>query len=180
VYAGGEFYNAGGDPNADRVAQWSSAGGWSSLGSGTKGDVYALAAVDSNIYAGGDFTIIGGKPSYYFAQYAIPQTPQGTGSGGNYSPGQYSLLQNYPNPFNPTTTIGFRIADFEIVTLKIYNVLGQEVASVFENELLAPGEHQVKYDASYLSSGVYFYRLSIDSKNGSNAYSEVKKMILMR
>ena len=88
-------------------------------------------------------------------------------------PGSFSLSQNYPNPFNPTTNFEFRIPDFGLVTLKVYDALGREVATVV-NKVLPAGKHQYKWDASGLTSGIYFYRI----KTGS--YSSTKKMVLLR
>ena len=85
---------------------------------------------------------------------------------------QFSLYQNYPNPFNPATNIGFRIAEFGFVSLKIYDILGREVNFVNEEKLA--GNYEVKFDASGLSSGIYFYKLSTEN------YTSVKKMILMK
>jgi photosystem II stability/assembly factor-like uncharacterized protein len=85
----------------------------------------------------------------------------------------YKLDQNYPNPFNPSTTFSFSIANQEKVTLKIYDILGKEVATVLNADLTA-GRHSVKFDASGLSSGIYFYTL----KAGN--FSSTQKMILMK
>ena len=88
-------------------------------------------------------------------------------------PVDFALYQNYPNPFNPTTNFRFRIADFGFVTLKIYDVLGNEVATLVNDEKPA-GEYELEFFASELSSGIYFYKLS------SRGFSETKKMILMK
>ncbi len=88
-------------------------------------------------------------------------------------PSSYSLSQNYPNPFNPATNIGFRIANFGFVSLKVYDVLGREVASLVNEEKPA-GEYEVEFDASGLSSGIYFYKLQTEN------YSLTKKMIYLK
>jgi hypothetical protein len=93
-------------------------------------------------------------------------------------PELFSLEQNYPNPFNPTTNVRFTIADFGLVSLKIYNVLGQEVATLLNNEQLEEGTHEVQFDASRFSSGVYFYRLTSTSEN--KTFVDIKKMVLLR
>ena len=86
-------------------------------------------------------------------------------------PGIYSLAQNYPNPFNPITTIRYSIPKDGLVTLKIYNVIGEEVATlVAENKQV--GNYEIKFNALNLSSGVYFYRLR------AGDFSQVKKMII--
>lgn len=74
-------------------------------------------------------------------------------------PGAFSLHQNHPNPFNPATNIIFELAEPRLTSLKIYNVLGQEVATLL-NEEKAAGQHTVRFDASRLASGVYIYRLT--------------------
>ena len=85
----------------------------------------------------------------------------------------FMLAQNYPNPFNPSTTISFSIAEAGKVNLTVYNILGQKVA-VLMNGNLSSGRHEIKFDASALSSGIYFYRLK------SRDYALVKKMILLK
>ncbi len=85
----------------------------------------------------------------------------------------FNLSQNYPNPFNPTTNISYSIAHSAFVMLKIYDVLGKEVASLV-NEEKSPGTHTINFNAQNLSSGVYYYRI----KAGS--FSETRKMILLR
>ena len=91
----------------------------------------------------------------------------------NLSITNYMLNQNYPNPFNPTTTISFQLPIASQVTLKIYDILGKEVATLVD-EMKKAGNYQVKFDATQLASGMYFYRL--DTKN----FSQVRKMILMK
>jgi len=92
---------------------------------------------------------------------------------GNITVNNYKLEQNYPNPFNPSTTFSFSIAKQEKVTLKVYDILGKEVTTILNDDLTA-GSHTVRFDASGLSSGVYFYTL----KAGS--YNSTQKMILMK
>jgi len=86
---------------------------------------------------------------------------------------KFKLEQNYPNPFNPTTKIGFRIAIFGLVTLKVYDVLGEEIVTLV-NEQKPAGTYEVEFDASSLPSGVYFYQL----KTGN--FIKTKKMILLK
>ena len=94
-------------------------------------------------------------------------------------PEEFSLQQNYPNPFNPQTVIGFSLLAVGNVSLKIYNVLGQEVATLLNNEAMDEGEHEIQFDASSLSSGVYFYRLLV-SEEGKQIFTETKKLVLMK
>ncbi|MBN1634592.1 MAG: S8 family serine peptidase [Ignavibacteria bacterium] len=88
-------------------------------------------------------------------------------------PAKFDLSQNYPNPFNPVTKINFALPQSGLVSLKIYDVLGKEIAVVI-NEMKDAGYYTVSFDASGLSSGVYFYRLS------SNGFSSVKRMVVLK
>ena len=93
-------------------------------------------------------------------------------------PDQFGLAQNYPNPFNPSTMIDFSLAVDSKVSLKVFNVLGQEVASLLNGDLAA-GSHQLNFDASALNSGVYLYRIEASGSDGTN-FTGVKKMILTK
>ncbi len=85
----------------------------------------------------------------------------------------YSLSQNYPNPFNPSTQINFSLASNGLVSLKIYNILGQEVATLINREMTS-GVHSFNFDASKLTSGIYFYTLQ------SGNFTATKKMIFLK
>jgi hypothetical protein len=74
-------------------------------------------------------------------------------------PTAFKLEQNYPNPFNPTTTIKFELAKTTRVSLKIYSLLGELVATLIDNEIKPAGTYTATFDASSLTSGVYFYKL---------------------
>ncbi len=93
--------------------------------------------------------------------------------GGVEVPQRYSLDQNYPNPFNPSTSIGFAIPERNRVSLKIFDILGQQVADLV-NEDRAPGSYVVRWNAHGLASGTYFYRLQAGS------YTEMKKLLLLK
>ncbi|MBL8008478.1 MAG: T9SS type A sorting domain-containing protein, partial [Ignavibacteria bacterium] len=88
-------------------------------------------------------------------------------------PEVYSLSQNYPNPFNPVTNVEFGISKSGFVSLKVYDVLGKEVATLV-NENLSPGKYTVKFNGSSLSSGVYFYRME------SGEFKDIKRMVLIK
>ncbi|MGA9408291.1 MAG: T9SS type A sorting domain-containing protein, partial [Bacteroidota bacterium] len=90
------------------------------------------------------------------------------------APKVLALSQNYPEPFNPSTTIQFTLPSDGHATLKVYNVLGQEVATLFNGEATAGSNHQVQFDASNLSSGIYFSRLDFGGR------MQVKKMLLLK
>ncbi|MEO8231935.1 MAG: T9SS type A sorting domain-containing protein [Ignavibacteriota bacterium] len=96
----------------------------------------------------------------------------------------FSLSQNYPNPFNPSTKINYQIQLASKVSLKIFDVLGNEVATLVD-ENKAAGNYEVEFVAqdsrpAVLPSGVYFYKLEATPSNGSNAFREVRKMILLK
>lgn len=88
-------------------------------------------------------------------------------------PSEYFLLQNFPNPFNPSTTIKFNVPERSAVALKVYDVLGKEVATLL-NEEKSEGSYEVEFDGSDLTSGIYFYRLQ------ASGFVETKKMILLK
>jgi hypothetical protein len=88
-------------------------------------------------------------------------------------PKQFSLKQNYPNPFNPTTKISFETPKSSFVSLNVYNLLGQKVASLV-NEVVQAGSHTVNFNASNLPSGVYLYQLRTDN------FNSIKKMTLLK
>lgn len=89
------------------------------------------------------------------------------------SPAKFSLEQNYPNPFNPATKIRFSLQKWGFVSLKVFDILGREAASLCKEEMPS-GEHEITFDASGLSAGVYLYRLS------AGTYSETKTMLLLK
>jgi len=88
-------------------------------------------------------------------------------------PADFILNQNYPNPFNPTTTISFSIPSSGFTSLKVYDILGNEVAKLVDEERPA-GSYIINFDASLLSSGTYFYKLQAGN------FIETKKMILLK
>ncbi|MEX1140421.1 MAG: T9SS type A sorting domain-containing protein [Bacteroidota bacterium] len=91
----------------------------------------------------------------------------------NNLPERFALLQNYPNPFNPATTIRFSLPTSSFVTLKIFDLLGQEVG-ILINEKLSAGEHATKWNAVGYPSGIYFYRLQ------ASGFMESRKLILLK
>ncbi|MEO8399198.1 MAG: T9SS type A sorting domain-containing protein [Ignavibacteriaceae bacterium] len=103
----------------------------------------------------------------------VGYTVVGIKDKNNYKPSAYKLDQNYPNPFNPSTTISYSIPKEGIVTLKIYNVLGQEVKTLI-NKFQPSGNYTINFEASKLTSGVYFYAIN------AGDYNQVKKMILLK
>ena len=88
-------------------------------------------------------------------------------------PKEYKLEQNFPNPFNPTTSINYSIPKSGLVTLKVYNVFGQEVSTLV-NEVKNNGNYSIDFNASNLSSGVYYYELT------SGNFVQTKRMMLIK
>jgi hypothetical protein len=93
----------------------------------------------------------------------------------------FYLSQNYPNPFNPSTKIKFRVPNNELVYLKIYDVLGNEIASLV-NEMKPSGEYEIEFSGRNLPSGIYFYKLTAGNPSTSSGqiFSETKKMLLLK
>ncbi len=88
-------------------------------------------------------------------------------------PGNFNLYNNYPNPFNPSTKITFDVAKTKNVKITIYDLLGRNVKTIV-NDVLQPGKYEYRFDASYLASGIYYYRMETD------VYSDTKKMMLIK
>jgi hypothetical protein len=106
----------------------------------------------------------------------------GGGSGGGtavdeqgnaITPSSFVLSQNYPNPFNPSTTIRFSLPSNGFTSLKVYDVLGKEIATII-NGTYGAGEHTIQFNASHIPSGIYFYTLR------SGSFAETKKMLLLK
>ena len=91
----------------------------------------------------------------------------------NQQPQEFILYQNYPNPFNPSTTIKFRVASFGFVSLKVYDVLGNEIATLADEQKSA-GNYSVDFNASLLPGGVYFYKFETSN------FSATRKMMLLK
>ena len=91
---------------------------------------------------------------------------------------EYILQQNYPNPFNPITTISYYIPQQSYITIKVYDIIGNEIITLVKGEEKA-GNYQVKFDGTYFSSGVYFYILTANTENGKRI-REGKKMLMLK
>ena len=134
------------DPNNSGFAKWPSQGGLRN-----------------------DMGVYGGLFSRTFPFFFVTEVET-----DNYmQPDKYILYQNYPNPFNPTTTINYRIPELSFVTLKVYDVLGNEIKTLVNEEKTA-GNYEIDFEGKELPSGVYFYKLN------TNNFSMIKKMILIR
>ncbi|MBU1117057.1 MAG: T9SS type A sorting domain-containing protein [Bacteroidetes bacterium] len=92
----------------------------------------------------------------------------------NIHPKSFSLEQNYPNPFNPTTNIKFNLASRANVSLRVFNILGQQVSALISNQDMSAGVHTVEFNASKLSSGMYIYTIEADN------FISTKKMMLLK
>ncbi len=91
----------------------------------------------------------------------------------------FALHQNYPNPFNPSTRIKFRLASDAVVSLTVYNTIGQEVSFPIVNQQYSAGIHEINFDADKLSSGLYIYTLNAKAANGT-CFNQTRKMTLIR
>ncbi|RPI73912.1 MAG: T9SS C-terminal target domain-containing protein [Ignavibacteriales bacterium] len=91
----------------------------------------------------------------------------------SFAVNDYKLSQNYPNPFNPVTVISYQVPVKGFITLKVYDIIGREVQTLV-NEEKAAGKYEIHFDASSLSSGVYFYKIL------SENYSDIKKMVFLK
>jgi len=133
---------------------------------------YSVCIRDAQIIVGAPFQATGG--TYDGAAYVYNGFLTGINEDAGFNiPRNFILEQNYPNPFNPTTTIKYQLPELGFVTLKVYDVLGNAVATLVNKEKPA-GEFEVEFDGKGLTSGVYFYQL----KAGS--VIETKKMVLLR
>jgi hypothetical protein len=131
-------------------------------------------------YSFADRNVVSGKYNYRLKQIDFNGNFQYYVLGNEVIAGvpeAYSLSQNYPNPFNPTTSIDFDVPSDGVVSLKVFDMTGKEVAEVV-NEFKPAGYYTVSFNASALSSGIYFYKLTAQS-NGST-FSAVKKMMLVK
>lgn len=134
------------------------------LGSGAY-NVLSLGKDNQYIFAGTIASSIWRRP--------LSQVVTGIEEETNLQPIEFSLEQNYPNPFNPSTIISFQLPISSQVTIKVYDVIGNEVAALV-NEEKPVGSYEVKFDAAGLSSGIYFYTIN------AGGFVETKKMLLLK
>jgi len=128
-----------------------------------------VSAFEGNVFVvWADFPL-GGISEIIFRRYTSPAPV----NNETNPPTEFDLYQNYPNPFNPYTTIEYQIPEISLVTLKVYDVLGNEITTLVNEEKPA-GSYEVEFDATTLPSGVYFYRLQ------AGDFFETKKMVLMK
>ncbi|HMD14093.1 MAG TPA: SdrD B-like domain-containing protein, partial [Bacteroidota bacterium] len=110
----------------------------------------------------------------------LPPPPPKADETQNQLPKEFALEQNYPNPFNPTTTLRYTLPTNSKVTFKVYDVLGQVVATLV-NDVVSAGYQSAEWNASDVASGIYFYRIEATSiSNPSKTFTQVKKMLLLK
>jgi photosystem II stability/assembly factor-like uncharacterized protein len=140
-------------------------GSWTLQDTPSQYDVFSIYFVDANNgWLTGDYGFIGHTTNG--GETSVEETNNSISTG-------YSLSQNYPNPFNPSTNISFSLLSKSSVSLKIFDLLGREVATVISDNLSA-GNHTQQWNANGMPSGVYFYHLQAGS------FSETKKLVLLR
>ncbi len=147
--------------NGTSVPVWTS----DSLHAGESGFVY-----DDSLHTVRVYLLVATESTYAITVEGVKLT---SANEEEMHPSDFWLGQNYPNPFNPTTHLRFSIADFGLVTLKVYDVLGRKVA-VLVNEEKQPGKYEAEFNGSGFASGIYFYRLQAGN------YSAIKKLTLVR
>jgi len=178
LYVGGNFTNIGSqvrnrvaklDANNGSVTTWNPDVSGSNL---TYVNAIAVSRRNQKIYLGGNFEAISSETRSGLAGVNdIISSVKNL--EGDYLPQRCILDQNYPNPFNPTTNIKFQITKSNHTTLKVYDLLGKEVATLV-NEHLTPGSYETTFDGARLSSGVYFYRLQ------AGGFVQTKKLVLQK
>lgn len=147
---------------------------WSSFNNGTMLNTYTVRALafrtttDSTIFAGSAHPSLATGQGVFEYSTVITEIENNNGI-----PDKFSLKQNYPNPFNPSTNISFSIPKSGFVKLEVFDITGKLIKTLINNNLSA-GEHDIAFDASALSSGIYLYRLSTGS------FTQTRTMVLMK
>ena len=180
IYASGRFVTSGND-SLWSIALWDSTK-WTPLGGGIRrnpivngtASVTSMVGTPGGLYAGGTFNYAGNSYSNDLALWKdFTLTGIDNVLAGEQQPYQTRLYPNYPNPFNPATTIPYSLQTAGPVKLRVYNILGKLVATLVDENQRA-GSHEVQFNASHLSSGVYFYRIS------TPGFTETKKLLLLK
>ena len=132
---------------------------------------FPMILKDSSLFIGGDPNDSLTKSNIYVMKL---DQKFGTGVNDDYQfLNSYELYQNYPNPFNPSTRIQYSVSSTQKITLKVYDVLGNEIATLVNEEKPA-GNYEVEFDGTGLPSGIYFYQLK------ARSFVDTKKMILLK
>ena len=163
----GDFTRAG-DADASRLTRFDGTG-WSAVGSGLDGKAWDMKVHGGNILIGGEFEVVNGRNSRYFA--VLTGVPVAAGDAS--IPRTIALHPNYPNPFNPGTMISFEIDHAAPVALRVFDVLGREVARPVDG-MLPAGHHEIRFDGALLPSGLYACVLS------ANGTSVTRTMMLAK
>jgi hypothetical protein len=151
-------------------------------GNGESGTIhYYIVAVDTTGAMG---TLPVMAPAESFAFDVTSQNVSSVDPGTAGIPVRYQLNQNYPNPFNPTTAISFALPTASLVSINVYNALGQEIAPLV-HQVQPAGYHEVVWDGRdrnglSVSSGTYFYRIAAQSTSGDDSFAAFRKMILLK
>ena len=165
TYGEGIYRSINNGENWEEINQGFNSSWVSSLAVKSDGYIFAGATVWEPLIAG------------WLGVYRSVQSTNPVDENLVISPNSFELYQNYPNPFNPKTNIRFRISDLCFISLKVYDLLGKEVAILVDEERPA-GKYEVKFDASDLSSGTYFYKLSVI--NQDQEFNSTKKLIFLK
>jgi hypothetical protein len=108
------------------------------------------------------------------------QNPTAVEDGNGETPAQFALLQNYPNPFNPSTTVGFLLPEASRVSLRIYDLIGREIATLAD-EMLQAGQYSRIWDARESAAGTYFSRfVAVPEGRSAEPFVELRKLILLK
>jgi hypothetical protein len=173
MYVVGQFNVVGEDSTFFNVAKWNGTE-WEKMGIGVDQEARTLVIHDDDLYIGGSFlSEVPGGPPYLPHIAKRSNLTTSIENNLNLIADDFTLNQNYPNPFNPTTKISWQSSVGSWQTLKVYDVLGNEIATLVD-EYKPSGFYEITFDASQLSSGVYFYQLQ------SRNFLHTKKMILMK
>ncbi|MBA4311388.1 MAG: hypothetical protein C0417_02045 [Chlorobiaceae bacterium] len=124
-------------------------------------------------------TIIADASHPCYVELPMIGDPTSVASISNGIPDQFELSQNYPNPFNPSTKINYQLPIDSWVTINVYNLLGQEVMTLVNKDKKV-GKYEIGFNGEKLSSGVYFYRLTIQPDHNSQVFTKVRKMMLVK
>ena len=165
----GGFFTQIGILPVRNIAKWNGSN-WESF-SILNNAVYSMLVHNSDLFCGGSFTVASSITANYIAVYKIKLI--GINQVSSEIPGAFYLAQNYPNPFNPSTNIRFSITEKQYVEIEVFDITGRSAGKLLNKELNA-GTYEMKWDASRLTSGVYFYRMLADK------FTVTKKMILIK
>ena len=175
----GTIYNNGGRPTVVTYADDGTMTWWmrdlnngnANAATGAYDENYSLIVVErASVNKDGIFDVI-------LQKYDIPGLTTAI-SDQHTIPSGFELKQNYPNPFNARTVIEFYLPVASVVSLEVFNSLGQRVEVAFDNRRFSPGSHKIIFDAENIPSGVYFYKLQAQSQTGS--FSQIKKMAYIK